>query len=94
MTELRTVGYCVVPGILTEGACNSYISEYKAWFCKFGDEFPYREESLVHQFRVAHANPTWNVRKKSKDVFASIWGTEALLTSMDGVAIDEPPELG
>jgi hypothetical protein len=31
---------------------------------------------------------------KSKPVFAELWKTDKVLTSMDGVAIEEPPELG
>jgi hypothetical protein len=31
---------------------------------------------------------------KSKPVFAELWKTDKVFTSMDGVAIEEPPELG
>ncbi|CAC5421819.1 unnamed protein product [Mytilus coruscus] len=94
VSELESKGYSIVTDILTPEECNQYITQYKEWLSRFGDERPYREESLTHQFRVAHAEPTWNVRLRSKPVFASIWQTENLLSSMDGVAMEEPPELG
>ncbi|XP_063397666.1 uncharacterized protein LOC134681974 [Mytilus trossulus] len=94
LSELESQGYSIVTDVLTHEECNQYINQYKEWLSRFGDERPYQEESLTHQFRVAHADPTWNVRLKSKPVFESIWQTENLLSSMDGVAIAEPPELG
>ena len=34
------------------------------------------------------------MRLKAKPVFADLWGTEELLTSLDAVAIGRPPEQG
>ncbi|CAC5425690.1 unnamed protein product [Mytilus coruscus] len=92
--ELETQGYSVIPNVLSDKECEKYISIYKAWVHRFGDERPYWDKSLMQQYRLSHCEPTWNVRLAAKHVFASIWKTDKLLTSMDGIAIGEPPELG
>ena len=94
MRELETQGYSIVNNVVPADECDTYILQYKQWMQKFGDDRPYRDESLIHHFRVAHSEPTWYVRLKSKPVFAELWKTDKVLTSMDGVAIEEPPELG
>ncbi|XP_048762823.1 uncharacterized protein LOC125671281 isoform X2 [Ostrea edulis] len=50
-------------------------------------------ESLVQSYRIGHFNASWAVRLKVKHVFADLWGTEKLLTSVDGVAASPPPEM-
>ncbi|XP_063409879.1 uncharacterized protein LOC134693101 [Mytilus trossulus] len=92
--ELETKGYSVIPNVLSENKCEQYISIYKAWLDRFGDERPYWNKSLMKQYRLSHCEPTWNIRLAAKPVFASIWKTDKLLTSMDGISIGEPPELG
>lgn len=92
--ELETKGYSVIRNVLTDKECEKFISIYKAWVERFGDERPYWDKSLMQQYRLSHCEPTWNVRLAAKSVFASIWKTDKLLTSMDGIAIGEPPELG
>ena len=92
--ELETKGYSVIPNVLATDKCHQYIRVYKEWVEKFGDDRPYWDKSLMQQYRLSHCEPTWNVRLQTKSVFASLWKTEKLLTSMDGKAIGEPPELG
>ncbi|XP_046369742.1 uncharacterized protein LOC124144415 [Haliotis rufescens] len=91
--ELATKGYAVVPDVLTGKECDELIGRYKLWLGTFQDgDFPNRRKSILHQYRIGHFGATWSARLKVKPVFASIWDTEKLLTSFDGVAISKPPE--
>lgn len=92
--DLETKGYSIVPGVVSKEDCDSYTRQYKEWVEKFGDDPPFSHDSLMHYYRVGHFDATWRVRLKSKPVFASLWRTEKLLCSMDGIAIGIPPELG
>ena len=91
--ELEDNGVAVVPGLIPEDDCDNYITEYHQWLAKFGTGFPDNVTSIIHKYGVAHMEATWNIRIKVKPVFEGIWGTEKLLSSMDGVAIGQPPEI-
>ena len=86
-------GYVVIPDILTDQECDAYIAEYKSWLDKFEEHgIPFKQRrSVIQSYRAGHFAPTWNVRIKSKQVFSAIWGTEKLLSSVDGIAISRPP---
>ncbi|KAK7504942.1 hypothetical protein BaRGS_00003970 [Batillaria attramentaria] len=94
--ELEERGYTVVEGVLTEGECDKYRQQYLDWIRDNFDEgtFPDTWKSLVHRYKSGHLAPTWEIRLKCKDVFAQLWGTDRLLTSMDAIAIGRPPEEG
>ncbi|XP_060071338.1 uncharacterized protein LOC132551241 [Ylistrum balloti] len=92
--DLETKGYSVVPNVVTKEECDVYTQQYKDWVAKFGDDAPFSHDSLMHYYRVGHFDATWRVRLKAKPVFASLWKTEKLLSSMDGIAIGIPPEHG
>lgn len=89
--ELEVKGYTVVKNVLTEEECDIYINQYKVWLkSNFApEEFPNTVHSLVQRYSIGHLEPTWHVRMKSRGVFAQVWGTERLLTSVDAVAIGE-----
>lgn len=75
--------------------CDKYIRQYRTWLSRYGEEnYPFWNKSIIQQYRVGHSEPTWKTRLWTKPVFASIWKTDKLLSSMDGIAIGEPPELG
>lgn len=94
--ELADKGYTVVRDLLTDSECNELIGQFQEWLkTNFEDgEFPYTAHSLVQRYKVGHLEPAWRARLKSRDVFAQIWGTNRLLTSVDAVAIGRPPEDG
>ncbi|XP_021350058.1 uncharacterized protein LOC110448233 isoform X2 [Mizuhopecten yessoensis] len=91
--DLETKGYSVVSGVVTTEECDIYTQQFKDWVAKFGDDLPFSHDSLMHYYRVGHFDATWRVRLKAKRVFASLWNTEKLLSSMDGIAIGVPPEI-
>ncbi|KAK7501783.1 hypothetical protein BaRGS_00006869, partial [Batillaria attramentaria] len=94
--ELEDNGYTVVENVLTDTECRQIIGQFKDWLStNFAEgEFPHTAHSLVQRYRVGHLDPAWRVRLKSRDVFAELWGTNRLLTSVDAVAIGRPPEDG
>ncbi|XP_033724544.1 uncharacterized protein LOC117314587 [Pecten maximus] len=92
--DLETKGYSVVPGVVSAEDCDNYTRQYKNWVAKFEDDPPFSWDSVMHFYRVSHFDATWRVRLQTKPVFASMWNTEKLLCSMDGIAIGIPPEFG
>ncbi|PVD36951.1 hypothetical protein C0Q70_03944 [Pomacea canaliculata] len=93
LKELNDKGYCVIPDVLTSDECDVYIGKYRDWLATFGeDEAPFQRHSIIQSYRVGHLEPTWEVRLKAKSVFQTIWQTDKLLSSVDAVAIAEPPE--
>ena len=93
--DLETKGYTVIPDVLTSQECEETIGQYKDWLSQFQDgDWPYSANSLINRYNVGNMHPTWLVRLKSKKVFAQIWKTEKLLTSVDAIAIGRPPEKG
>lgn len=92
--ELETQGYSVVPGLIPLEKCDEYTLEFRAWLDRFEEDSPVRRRSILHQYRTSHSNAAWRLRLHAKPVYESIWGTEKLLTSVDGMSIAEPPEQG
>ena len=93
--DLKTKGYTVIPEVLTSHECEETIGHYKNWLSQYqGDDWPHSINSLINSYGVGNMHPTWLVRLKSKKVFAQIWKTEKLLTSLDAIAIGRPPENG
>lgn len=91
--KLKSKGYTVVTDVLTSEECDETIGQYKEWLSQFKDgDWPYSANSLIQRYNVGHMHPTWFVRLKSKKVFAQVWNTEKLLTSVDAIAIGRPPE--
>lgn len=93
--ELRLNGYTVVKDVLTSDECEQTIGQYKDWLSQFKDgDWPHSVNSLIQRYNVGNMEPTWFVRLKSKKVFAQVWGTDKLLSSVDAIAIGRPPEDG
>ncbi|XP_046547045.1 uncharacterized protein LOC124257100 isoform X1 [Haliotis rubra] len=91
--ELATKGYCVIPDVITAKECDELIGQYKSWLGTFQNgDFPKSRRSIIHQYRIGHFGASWSARLKVKPVYASVWDTEKLLSSFDGVAISRPPE--
>lgn len=89
---LKQNGYCVVPNVLSTDDCEKYIVQYRSWLESFPDNNAMRSRlSLVKDYAIGHCEAAWAVRLAAKPVFAAIWKTEKLLTSMDAVAIAYPP---
>lgn len=84
----------MIPNVVPVAECDNYIRQYRTWLSRYGENCPHWNKSIIQQYRVGHAEPTWKTRLWTKPIFASIWKTDKLLSSVDGVAIGEPPELG
>lgn len=91
--ELQDKGYAVVPDLLTPKECDALTSQFRDWVGKFEEgQIPLQKKSSVIQsYRVGHFQQSWEVRLRAKVVFQAVWGTEKLLSSVDGIAISKPP---
>ncbi|KAH9496514.1 hypothetical protein Btru_043246 [Bulinus truncatus] len=92
--ELEVKGYTVV-----ENAVPDHARLREAFFEWMKGNFdagvaPYSTHSIVRHYGVGYLEPAWEVRLQVKKYFAQLWGTEQLLTSVDAVAIGQPPEMG
>lgn len=93
--ELEVNGYTVVSDVLTSEECDGAINQYRQWLAQFKDgEWPYTKHSLIQRYNTGNMTPTWFVRLKSKKVFAQLFRTDKLLSSVDAIAIGRPPEDG
>ena len=92
-SELDTLGFTVIRGVIDEQKCDEYRKQYEDWLSSL-DEFPPAPHSLISTHRIGYMDATWRCRLASKPIFEALWGTEKLLTSMDAVAIGRPPEGG
>lgn len=54
---------------------------------------PDRHISIIHEYRFGWHELVWKVRHLVRPVFAELWGTNKLWTSLDGGAVAEPPEM-
>jgi hypothetical protein len=93
---LEDKGYVVIPDLLTPKECDTLTSQYKDWVDKFDEgHIPLQKRtSVIQSYRVGHFQQSWEVRLKAKAVFQAVWGTEKLLSSIDGIAISKPPQNG
>ncbi|KAJ9093167.1 hypothetical protein QFC21_006483 [Naganishia friedmannii] len=101
--DLNRDGYAVVKGVLPVQRCNEYIDQIQDWLESFNlgynrnDPSTVKEECLpiIHQkgliqaYGAPHESFTWGVRSEPDiiDVFATLFGTEDLLTSFDAVNV-------
>lgn len=89
---LETDVYCVVPNVVSTAKCDEYVAQYKAWLDTFLTNNPVRSRLfLIKDYAIGHCDAAWEVRLVAKLIFASIWGTEKLLSSVDLVAFSPPP---
>lgn len=96
LQNLKENGYAVLPSVLSVEDCDIYIKEFKDWVKQVEDSGKsFRTvKSLLQSYRIGHFNACWRVRLAVKDIFAQIWSTDKLLTSVDAVALSYPPEEG
>ena len=85
----------VVPNVLTPQECDDHVSQLRVWLKKFPDNgMPDSYGSIIHKYKVAHHPVAWSVRLRVAPVFESLWDTKKVVTSFDGMAIGQPPEIG
>ena len=94
MNDLESMGYTVITDVLTSNECDEYQQQLKNWLIHFGGGFPGNRRSVIQNYSIGHLEPCWKARLKAKPAFADIWGTDKLLSSMDGIAFHRPPEEG
>ncbi|XP_005094869.1 uncharacterized protein LOC101849040 [Aplysia californica] len=92
--ELEDKGYTVI-----EDAVPNHRELKASFFQWMTDMFgeggtPYSQYSIVRHYHVGHLEPAWSARLQVKKFFEALWGTTRLLTSVDAVAIGQPPEKG
>ena len=106
--ELNTLGYAVVPNVLTPAECDHTIDKAWEWLAAFGtgiqrnepstwtnDRWPMNFNGIIQRYRVGHAPFIWQVRTNPNviGVFKEIWGTVELLTSFDAMCVLRPGEM-
>ncbi|XP_061181143.1 uncharacterized protein LOC133189760 [Saccostrea echinata] len=93
--ELNDKGFTVINGVLPSSECDDYVAEYREWLAQFKDgDWPRSKSSLINQYNTGNFETTWKIRLKTKSVFAQLWNTDKLLSSVDAIAIGRPPEDG
>lgn len=68
------------------------LADNKTWH-HFYDMFPLHA-MLIQHFSIAHMQSVWNIRQDPRigHIFETLWGTDKLLSSFDGISINLPPE--
>lgn len=92
--ELDENGVGVLPGVLSEAQCDTYITQLQEWLSKFGGGFPESRSAIINDYNIAHHPAVWHTRLQVAPVFEALWGTEKIVSSIDGIAIGQPPEQG
>ena len=93
--DLETKGYTVVSGVVPPEECDAAIRQYREWLSQFrGGSWPRTFNGIINWFNTGHMAVTWEMRLKTKKVFAQLWKTDKLLTSFDAISIGRPPEDG
>lgn len=92
--DLEEKGYTII-----ENAVPDHQALRKSFFnwvdSTFGEDGkPYSSNSIVRHYSVGYLEPAWKVRLQVKKYFEALWGTDRLFTSVDAVAIGQPPEMG
>lgn len=96
--ELQENGYAVIEDVISLDECDKFKERYQKWaHTLFGDPdklWPRTDASLIQQYKAGNLESSWEIRLKVKPVFASLFGTDKLLSSTDAIAIGRPPEDG
>lgn len=106
--ELEVKGYCIIPGILSHKQCDNYIGQMWDWLEQLGtgidrnnkytwndNNWPYYDKGIIQNYRVGHAQFLWDLRCEQNiiDVYSSIWETDELLVSFDGMNVTRPTNI-
>ncbi|GFR79764.1 hypothetical protein ElyMa_000563200 [Elysia marginata] len=93
--DLETKGVTVVRDVISLEDCDRHQQFFRDWLKTFPDgQWPQSRNSLIQKYSSGHLQPAWEVRLAAKSVFAQVWETNKLLSSMDAIAIGRPPEDG
>lgn len=93
--ELDKKGYTVVHNVVAPEICDAAIQQYREWLSQFRNgSWPHSFSGIIQGYNTGHMEVTWDMRLRTKKVFAQLWKTEKLLTSFDAIAIGRPPEDG
>lgn len=93
--DLSQKGYTVVADVVTSEECDTAIRQYHEWLSQFKDgTWPDNFSGILDEGNPGHLPATWEMRLKTKKIFAQLWKTEKLLTSFDAICIGRPPEDG
>jgi len=105
--HLRRRGWAVIENVLSPVECASLVDEGWRWLESLGtglkrdqpetwkaSAWPPNIHGIVQQSEVGHQSFVWRVRKHPdvRRVFESFYGTNALLSSFDGVSIMRPSQ--
>ena len=90
--QLDTQGWTVIAGIVSGNDCDRHQAYFTQWLSGF-KKWPSRwASSWIGRFKSGHLTSSWEVRLAAKPVFAQIWRTQRLLSSMDAIDIGRPAE--
>ncbi|GMH44808.1 hypothetical protein BSKO_12760 [Bryopsis sp. KO-2023] len=92
--ELDSEGFCVVDGVIPEEQCRDLRDSIVRKMVEAGWQNPVSGKweappsihGIYQDYGVGHLEEVWAVRKACKKMFASLWGTEDLLCSFDGLS--------
>ncbi|KAK3760721.1 hypothetical protein RRG08_009357 [Elysia crispata] len=93
--ELETKGVTIVENVISQEDCDRHQQFFRDWLKNFPEgQWPETTNSLIQGYGAGHLQPAWEVRLAVRSVFAQVWGTNKLLSSMDFISIGRPPEDG
>lgn len=106
-TQLETLGYAIIPSLLTLAECRAlHDGGWNFWEKRGIDrktpstwkdihKWIPNKGMLFQHWNVGHMQAIWDVRSNPKviSVFESIWGTDNLACSFDGMSMGLAPEI-
>ncbi|KAM0748624.1 hypothetical protein T439DRAFT_68812 [Meredithblackwellia eburnea MCA 4105] len=106
--DLRTQGWTVVPKVISEDRAQHYVNEMYTWLESWGTGFDRTKPEtrdpaklpmhvrggLYKHYGVSHEQFVWDLKSEPGlvDVFATVWDTNKLLVSFDGLNMSMPSE--
>ena len=95
LKELETNGYVIIPNGV-DRSCDNSLLKYQEWYSTFKEsgEAIRRNSYMIDGYKISHSETSWGIRGSVRQLFGLIWGTGKLLTSVEGIAMFNPPEKG
>lgn len=92
---METNGYVIIPNGV-DRSCDNSLLKYQEWYSSFkaSGESIRRNNYMIDGYRISHSETSWGIRGSVRQLFGLIWGTGKLLTSVEGIAMFNPPEKG